>query len=662
MLGLVPLISNATEYCVRADGTAVTKQNAIGVSSGPENCMNMHAFNYESFTPGDTIYFSAQGGPFVSGDYIDNTLTIMHLPSSGSVDNPIVYSGVPENVPLIDASRSVRSSGAIHISDIDHVIIKNFNVKGSGGVAAFHVLGDSGVSGYGVHAENINVLSAYGYSRGNHDCFSMKDNAQVEYLSISATKCRPEFPPYEGSHQAITGHGDSKYTVNSARFSDSNYIVTNTFNTTGYLYNVTASEFYVYGFTNGLNSTSKASTVIDNSDINVDSGAPLFSSNSVEGEQSELKFINSNIYSSNSRTAVIKSDVYLSGNNIVIDDQGWSYLSIGGDVYFSDNKVYIQNIGGAFLRVDSLRGGRIYIKNNIFILSDIVGDFLFGFSHEENSGVISHNVFRDYSGLSKIIKIYDYAKAPLLQNNLFYNTEVGGVVVETGNAKNDGAMSSLKIYNNIFFNANDIVKSNGEFLIDADSNNYFGGGVLMDVNGVFDDPLFLSDGMGYYLSQASPLIDSGVSFDVDTDLEGNPIWNVIDIGPFEFQPNDVDYDSVLNVSDNCINISNHDQLDSDGDNIGDVCDALPSDLGLFEFQPNDADYDSVLNVSDNCINISNHNQLDSDGDNIGDACDALPSDLGVDAEGSVASGRLGFYVLLCMCLVPTLFRVSLLSQ
>jgi len=71
---------------------------------------------------------------------------------------------------------------------------------------------------------------------------------------------------------------------------------------------------------------------------------------------------------------------------------------------------------------------------------------------------------------------------------------------------------------------------------------------------------------------------------------------------------DFDEDGVPNRSDNCPDDYNPDQMDTDRDGLGDVCDP-------------DIDGDEVFNDQDNCPYIPNVNQEDLDNDGHGDACD-----------------------------------------
>jgi hypothetical protein len=83
---------------------------------------------------------------------------------------------------------------------------------------------------------------------------------------------------------------------------------------------------------------------------------------------------------------------------------------------------------------------------------------------------------------------------------------------------------------------------------------------------------------------------------------------------------DRDGDFVADGLDNCADYANTDQLDVDGDGIGDACDT------------NDVDGDGVGDAADNCPAVANGNQADVDGDGIGDACDST-NNLDGDADG-----------------------------
>lgn len=82
---------------------------------------------------------------------------------------------------------------------------------------------------------------------------------------------------------------------------------------------------------------------------------------------------------------------------------------------------------------------------------------------------------------------------------------------------------------------------------------------------------------------------------------------------------DADGDGIRDDADNCPQIPNPDQLDTDGDGFGNVCDA-------------DDDGDGVNDAADNCVLLYNPDQQDLDGDGAGDACDPDDDDDGVADE------------------------------
>ena len=72
---------------------------------------------------------------------------------------------------------------------------------------------------------------------------------------------------------------------------------------------------------------------------------------------------------------------------------------------------------------------------------------------------------------------------------------------------------------------------------------------------------------------------------------------------------DSDLDGRQDVSDNCPDVPNGNQLDNDRDGTGDICD------------PDDDD-DGVFDTVDNCAFVYNYEQVDRDGDGLGAGCDA----------------------------------------
>lgn len=105
--------------------------------------------------------------------------------------------------------------------------------------------------------------------------------------------------------------------------------------------------------------------------------------------------------------------------------------------------------------------------------------------------------------------------------------------------------------------------------------------------------------------------------------------------PLVSLPGDADADGFLDATDNCPRRYNPDQLDTDGDLVGNLCDNC---AGVANPDQADADEDAFGDACDNCPVLHHYDQTDSDGDGVGNVCDSCPEVVargGVDPFGRV---------------------------
>jgi MYXO-CTERM domain-containing protein len=153
-------------------------------------------------------------------------------------------------------------------------------------------------------------------------------------------------------------------------------------------------------------------------------------------------------------------------------------------------------------------------------------------------------------------------------------------------------------------------------------------GVTVTIAGVGQD---ISDAKGVWELQALPAtytikaVKSGyvtltlqkvAKKGVDTAVDLAMVPSLVDT--------DIDDDGIVDATDNCPEVANKNQLDTDGDKKGNACDG-------------DDDGDGVMDEDDNCPLVKNADQKDADKDGTGDACEGT----GGSSGSSGASGEGG---------------------
>lgn len=115
----------------------------------------------------------------------------------------------------------------------------------------------------------------------------------------------------------------------------------------------------------------------------------------------------------------------------------------------------------------------------------------------------------------------------------------------------------------------------------------------------------------------------------------NQVLGIDDVTAAQDPLRDSDGDGKPDIEDNCPLVANPDQLDSDGDNRGDACDAVCSATDV------DTDADGTPDSCDLCPAFPTMRQHDEDRDGLGDECDNCPATANAGQEHAADTDDLG---------------------
>ena len=303
------------------------------------------------------------------------------------------------------------------------------------------------------------------------------------------------------------------------------------------------------------------------------------------------------------------------------------------------------------------------VSNHVDNTSNVVNTGGGGIRAGDGSPRILDNRFESNTGRYGSGIVLNYPVSALVRNNIVTGNVAsgayGGGAVWVNHANSATQLENNTIYGNTSsfgcggvqslggttYSRNCIVWSNTPLNVNGTQNcTYSDISPLQPGAGNIEIAPAFEDLTNYVPTTGSAVVDSGDPSPAYNDIEdpGNPGFALYpahgglrnDMGAYgggDPDSCDVDGDGTRDVVDNCPEVPNVDQLDTDGDASGNECDSDDDNDGFTDFLDNcplvvnpgqaDQDNDGIGDLCDNCPTISNFNQADSDQDGIGDACE-----------------------------------------
>lgn len=217
------------------------------------------------------------------------------------------------------------------------------------------------------------------------------------------------------------------------------------------------------------------------------------------------------------------------------------------DSRFEDNQAGT-SAGGIFMGEGQMVTSRFNLTNTIFNSNETTGEGGALIIRNANSNITSclfvDNVGNDAGAILMEASGSDELNVTVKNSTFADNTGQLSAIIAT--LTTDSTQSTLFLQNNAFLNVNaaNYAASAGNTNVVSDGGNFSNDNSteailthMMDINNSQDDPMFVDAfNMDYHLLEGSPLINAGVDTDAPTvDLDGNPRFNQVDIGAYEFQ-------------------------------------------------------------------------------------------------------------------------------